>query len=80
MKNKQEIKGSSDLIIELIALKENLTQECVLATFCKVIEERVDNKIIYKVKVDSQKLNVSNYNKINIINNIIMIIIKNIII
>ena len=80
MKNKQEIKGSSDLIIELIALKENLTQECVLATFCKVIEERVDNKIIYKVKVDSQKLNVSNYNKINIINNIIMIKIKNIII
>jgi len=80
MKNKQEIKGSSDLIIELIALKENLTQECVLATFCKVIEERVDNKIIYKVKVDSQKLNVSNYNKINIINNIIMINIKNIII
>ena len=59
LKNKQEIKGSSDLIIEMIALKENKAEECVLATFCKLIEDKEDNRTKYKIKVDSQKLNVN---------------------
>ncbi len=58
--NKQQINGSYDVIIEMVALRDDKTEECVLASFCNLFEDRGENnKIIYKLKVDSQKLNVS---------------------
>lgn len=61
MKNRQEINGSSDLIIEMVAFKEDGTEECVLATFCKLVEERIENQLVIKAKVDSQKLKVNEF-------------------
>jgi len=59
LSNKQEVSGSTDLVIELVVMKENRNGvECVLATFCKLIEERVDTRVNCKIKVESQKLNV----------------------
>jgi len=56
--NKQDIAGCTDLIIEIIPLQDNRKLEISLVTFCKINEERNENRINYKVKVDSQKLNV----------------------
>jgi hypothetical protein len=57
-KNKENYQGSTDVIIELISINDNNQLECVLATFCKIVEQTVNNKIVYKIVSDHQKLNV----------------------
>lgn len=44
----------------MIALKSTGEIECVLATFCKIIPEIKNEKTVYKIKADLQKLKVKN--------------------
>jgi len=59
MNNRQEIKDSSDLIIELVPIQENRKLECSMVTYCKIIEDKNDTRTNYKLKAESQKLNVN---------------------
>ena len=56
--NKQEINDSSDLIIEMIPIQDNIKLDCCLVTYCKITDEKNDRGSNYKVKVESLKLNV----------------------
>lgn len=54
-------KQLGDIIIEMIAFKPNGEIECTLATFCKLIPENKNDKTVYKIKCEMQKLKVKNY-------------------
>ena len=61
--NDQKIydKLHTDVIIELIAYKENGDIECILATYCKIIPEIKGERTIYKIKSEYQKLKIKNH-------------------
>lgn len=50
-----------DLIIELIGLKDDQETDCVLATMCRFIPETKNEKTVYKVKADQQKIKVKGF-------------------
>ncbi len=49
-----------DIIINLIAFKQNGSLECELATYCKIIPETKGDKTVYKIKPEQQKLKIKN--------------------
>ena len=61
IENKIYDKMHTDVIIELIAYRDNGDIECILATYCKIIPEFKGERTIYRIKSEYQKLKIKNH-------------------